>query len=344
MGEHHTPLDAGLLPLADYGGPTQTHGLLADSPAINAGSNVLVGALTDQRGLDRIESGTVDIGAFELAADAFPGQAPQVVGVKVNGSASTHAPYSFNGVVGSGEQLRTVPVGGADTVTIAFSENVVVQQSDLSLVGLQTADRPSVSGFAYAPNTLEATWTFGAPFAADQYLIELADSVTDGGGDALDGEWTNPASLTTTNANVSTFPSGDGVAGGGFEFVFANLPGDFNRDNTVNGADFLILQAGGGISTPTFTDGDANGDGVVNGDDLSLWSANSGTALIDLALAADFDDDYDVDGSDFLEWQLQQGQIVTPGENGDADGDGDVDIDDLDILNVLFGIDLEVLI
>lgn len=57
----------GLAPLGDYGGPTQTQALLADSPAINAGSDVqgiAAGLLKDQRGADR-SIGPVDIGAFE---------------------------------------------------------------------------------------------------------------------------------------------------------------------------------------------------------------------------------------------------------------------------------------
>ncbi|MEH2084588.1 MAG: choice-of-anchor Q domain-containing protein [Nostoc sp.] len=62
--------DPGLAPLANNGGPTQTHALLASSPAINAGNNSFVppGVTTDQRGtgFDRIKFGTVDIGAFEV--------------------------------------------------------------------------------------------------------------------------------------------------------------------------------------------------------------------------------------------------------------------------------------
>ena len=36
-GTETTPLDSGLAPLADYGGPTKTHALLDGSPAIDAG-------------------------------------------------------------------------------------------------------------------------------------------------------------------------------------------------------------------------------------------------------------------------------------------------------------------
>jgi predicted outer membrane repeat protein len=55
--------------LADNGGPTETHALLPDSPAIDAGSNaeVLPSVTTDQRGngFPRIRNIRVDIGSFE---------------------------------------------------------------------------------------------------------------------------------------------------------------------------------------------------------------------------------------------------------------------------------------
>jgi predicted outer membrane repeat protein len=63
------PLLAGL---GDYGGPTQTMALLAGSPALGAGDVALITnppflgpPFKDQRGLDRIKNGKVDIGAFE---------------------------------------------------------------------------------------------------------------------------------------------------------------------------------------------------------------------------------------------------------------------------------------
>jgi len=59
--------NAGLGPLSNNGGPTQTHALLRGSPALEYGSNALAsnfGVTSDQRGFTRIVD-TVDAGAFE---------------------------------------------------------------------------------------------------------------------------------------------------------------------------------------------------------------------------------------------------------------------------------------
>ena len=61
-------------PLQNNGGFTQTHALLAGSPAIDAGDNS-VGLTEDQRGYARPIDGdgdataTIDIGAFEVTAN-----------------------------------------------------------------------------------------------------------------------------------------------------------------------------------------------------------------------------------------------------------------------------------
>ena len=62
-------------PLQDNGGPTQTHALLAGSPAIDTGSSACPPPATDQRGVARPQGAACDIGAFELA---LPNTAPVV--------------------------------------------------------------------------------------------------------------------------------------------------------------------------------------------------------------------------------------------------------------------------
>lgn len=59
-------------PLADNGGPTETHALLAGSPAIDAGDNATCAAApvsgVDQRGVSRPQGATCDSGAYEFQA------------------------------------------------------------------------------------------------------------------------------------------------------------------------------------------------------------------------------------------------------------------------------------
>lgn len=59
-----SPLDAKIGPLSDNGGPTETHALLDDSPAIDAGGGANTPA-TDQRSVSRPQGSAVDIGSFE---------------------------------------------------------------------------------------------------------------------------------------------------------------------------------------------------------------------------------------------------------------------------------------
>jgi hypothetical protein len=66
QGTLANPLDPRLGPLQDNGGPTFTHALLADSPAVGFGDTALSGT-RDQRGTRRDYAYFPDIGAFEGA-------------------------------------------------------------------------------------------------------------------------------------------------------------------------------------------------------------------------------------------------------------------------------------
>ncbi len=78
LGDHIGVLDPHLAPLADNGGPTKTHALLAGSPALNAGDPAAVAGAVgvpafDQRGnpISRVAGGRIDIGAVRIAADSI---------------------------------------------------------------------------------------------------------------------------------------------------------------------------------------------------------------------------------------------------------------------------------
>jgi hypothetical protein len=60
---------------------------------------------------------------------------------------------------------------------------------------------------------------------------------------------------------------------------------DFNNDNVVDGADFLIWQRGFGAAGAN-QNGDADGNGQVNAADLAIWKAKFGSASASAAVGA----------------------------------------------------------
>ncbi|MGN6134150.1 MAG: dockerin type I domain-containing protein, partial [Aureliella sp.] len=112
----------------------------------------------------------------------------------------------------------------------------------------------------------------------DRLRLQVKDAVTLAG-NPLDGEWVD---------GVSSFASGDGTAGGNFNFQFQVLPGDVNRSGAVLSGDANLAFA----AINAFTDGtsafsapngntytifkDLNGSGTITSADASLAFARLG--------------------------------------------------------------------
>ena len=343
--------------LANNGGPTQTHAPLSGSLAIDAGDPAAVAGVGgvpqfDQRGtgFGRVVNGRIDIGAYEVGS-------LKVLNVIVSNASSTHAPFSFDTVDGFGTQLKTVPVGFADAssvlaISVVFSEDVdqsTITENSLGVLGLRSASLPDVvSGtFGYDAATRTATWEFdGWRLAGDNYLIHLDDSVRDvhGSTNYLDGEWTNPLSVSTTNSLVSEFPSGDGTPGGDFNFVITILPGDAELDGDVDSNDLGILVNFFGQGSLFFEQGDFDGDGTVTSADLGILLNNFGLEMDTLFVLADLDGDLDVDDDDIL---ILLSNLPTASgatyAQGDLNGDGAIDQADVDLAfdQYNFGVDFD---
>ncbi len=104
----------GLAALGNYGGPTQTLALLAGSPAIGAGNAAATNPATDQRGLPRLVSGMIDIGAFQT-------QPPTLAFTTLGQTADAGQPITITLQL---EDLDGNPVAagnGGTTVTLASS-------------------------------------------------------------------------------------------------------------------------------------------------------------------------------------------------------------------------------
>jgi hypothetical protein len=167
------------------------------------------------------------------------GAAPVVLDVMVGGSG---AAYDFAGLVGSGEQLRSIAQTNPNAISIRFSEEVLVSTYALSVINLDGTSPGTATSFTYDLSTETATWTFGTTLADGRYLLRLVNSVSnpvfDLSHDALDGEFTNPWTLTASDDTSSVFPSGDGTAGGEFRFRFTVMAADTDHDNVSGSTNY----------------------------------------------------------------------------------------------------------
>lgn len=114
---------AGLGPLQDNGGPTDTRALLAGSAAINTGSNNGCPS-TDQRGVVR-PNGVCDIGAYEFAPPILTTGAPSAIDSAGGTLVGTVLP-NFRGTTFHFDYGRTTAYGSATPVRDAGAGNSAV--------------------------------------------------------------------------------------------------------------------------------------------------------------------------------------------------------------------------
>ena len=236
-------------PLADNGGPTNTHAPLVGSLAIDAGSIALAvdddndpfttnddPLTTDQRGENfvRISGVSVDIGAFEVQPPApIP---PSVLSVTINEGGVLARPDLWN------------------TLTVVFDSEVTVVATDLSLYNDSVFSSPvalSGIGFSFDSSSNTATWDFSTlsvPLDAGFYSYELDATSINFQGISLDG-------------------GGDGIAGGDFiDQHYVAIPGDTNLDGVVDVLNdaFALVANLNSTTDLAWADGNFNSDGVVN--------------------------------------------------------------------------------
>lgn len=115
--------DPQLGPLANNGGPTQTHLPAATSPAVNAGNAAFVPPpSTDQRGFDRVVGGRIDIGAVEVNAGTIQLTASVASVGEAAGTITITA-------------TRTGGTDGAVSVTFGTSNGTAVAPGDYTTAG-----------------------------------------------------------------------------------------------------------------------------------------------------------------------------------------------------------------
>lgn len=236
-------------PLQANGGPTQTHALLAGSPAIDAGAPggctrnpaTVVPLTTDQRGAPRPYpvGGLCDIGAFEYGS-VLPPVFASAVSRKTHGAAGT-----FDLPLGSvATNPTTEPrIGPAQTIVFAF-------------------DKP-VNGATVA--ITEGTAAAAAPtFSGNEVIVSLTGVA-------------NQQYVTIAVANVA---STDGGTGGSGSVRVGFLAGDVNQSRVVSIADLALVNAqlAQPVTAANFIK-DVNASGTLTLSDKGITNANLTKAL-----------------------------------------------------------------
>ncbi len=207
--------------------------------------------------------------------------------------------------------------------TATAGTTVRLMRMDVSVDSVTAAEQ-----YAYPVEKIHGSSTLGSPQSGLSDLVALPDGTLL----ALERSvaFTSPFYLTriyevdsTGATDLSVAPFASGLIGQSFTPVGKELLWSGAADN-ASGQNLEGLTLGPRL---------ANGDWVLLGavDDGDPVSTNTIVAFpLSSNPSADFDDDGDTDGIDFLAWQRGFGRSIgATHAAGDADRDGDVDADDL---------------
>jgi CSLREA domain-containing protein len=216
-----------LAPLANNGGPTQTHALLATSPVINKGSNALAvdaangssPLTTDQRGnpFVRIFDTTVDMGAYEF----FTG--PLVVSTTIDESDGNFS----SGDLSLREAIELAN-SSPETNSITFATSTNGTGFDLSLNEMFVTDTLTITGNGAANTVIDAQqasriFNFSSgDFTLNGVTLKNGKTTADGnggGGGAIAAS--SSGLLTVQNSTVSGNSTAGSTARGGAIFAIS---------------------------------------------------------------------------------------------------------------------------
>jgi Calx-beta domain-containing protein/cadherin-like protein/Big-like domain-containing protein/uncharacterized protein DUF4214 len=280
-----------LAPLANNGGPTMTHALLANSPALDAGDNVAAAAfVTDQRGNtfgrfrdaanDADTTQTVDIGSFE--AD------PSIEDIS-DKSTNEDVPlptFSF----------RVADTFSAfDSITATSSNQTLVPDANILISGSGNSRNmditPAANQFGTATITVTATKTINSTLVSmsDTFMLTV-NSVGD------TPNVTNAATnedTQTTSGLVITRNAADGAEIQNFKIT--NITGGTlfknNGVTMINNNDFITVAEGGaGLKFTPAPNSIANGGFQVQSSQDNIGTGLStgvATATITVTAIAD---------------------------------------------------------
>ncbi len=242
-----TNVAANIGALANNGGPTDTHALLTNSPAIDAGDTTLT---NDQRGVARPQGSADDIGAYEVTP-------PPTLGIN-NVTANEGNPAQ--GIPGTTDFVFTVTRSG-DT-------------SGISTVQYATADDTATAGSDYTAKT--GTLTFPAnDTAAQTFTVTITGDQGKETNETFNVTLSAPTNATITTATGIGTITNDDSAPVASNFAASTWAGRaiINRPTAASDSNGDTLTYSMGTTLPTLgTVGE-----VLSSDGLFLYTPNNST-------------------------------------------------------------------
>ncbi|WP_375443039.1 Calx-beta domain-containing protein, partial [uncultured Nostoc sp.] len=242
----------GLKPLGDYGGSTQTHALSFSSPAKNAGDPAYSGGLTtDQRGTDfnRIESGRIDIGAFEYVLP------------KVSFGAAT-----YNTTEDSTATVVTISVSLNASPETAVTVPIVVKNNSTAISGNDYTFSPSTISFAAGATGSDLTKLLTFTINPDD-LPENTETVVLNFGTLIGADL---GTITETTLNIAANDS--------IQYAVSSATSNLTEGNSGTQAVSFTVTRSGGIGVASTVDYAFSGAAIFGSDYNNIQVTGGGNA------------------------------------------------------------------
>ncbi len=259
-------VSASLGALADNGGSTKTHALLAGSLAIDAGNPALPGsggsacAATDQRSSSRPQGARCDIGAFE---------SPVATALTVS-NLNDSGPGSLRRTIADSTAGGTIKFNVTGTITLTSGQLTI--DKDLTIQG-HGASSLSISG-NNASRVLEISSTSTVAISG----VTIKDGSSASGGGVVNN---GTLSLSDSTVTGNTATTGDG--GGIFNIGTLTLARSTVRGNTASGSGSTggagIINSGTTTVTNSTISGNS-GTGNGNSSGAGIYNYNEGAVTI----------------------------------------------------------------
>jgi uncharacterized repeat protein (TIGR01451 family) len=330
--------DPVLGPLQDNAGPNMTHALLPGSPAINAAACTDIGGVlveSDQRGIERPQGATCDMGAYEATVQLSLSKSVDDATADPGQSIVFTIEVSNSGALTSTETVvsDTLPAG------IAFAGPVELVPPDPGATLAQDAgDLPDLASDVTIPGGASVTVIF--PVTVDTYIAAGTQIVNTAEASSAEAPEPQPGSVElTVNQVPPTAGNDEYETDEDEELTVSWQMGVLDNDDDLNGdALTAVLDTG-----PTYGTLQLNLDGSFtytptlnyNGEDAFTYHANDGTDdsnVATVAITINPVNDAPVANDD--EYETDEDTDLNVSAPGVLDNDTDVDEPEGDTIHV----------